>query len=68
MKIKTIILLIILVIAITGCMRPPDIKCNYDGECENWETNDCVDCVDIIGRGVPIPDDIETDPDIVIPR
>ncbi len=53
MKLK-ILLLVILVLAlfVSGCMRPVDMKCNYDGVCDEWETDDCPDCIDVLGRGV----------------
>lgn len=55
MKIKLfLLLLIILSITIMGCMRPNDSICNYDGVCEDSETDDCVDCIDVLGRGVQI--------------
>ena len=56
MKIKMLLIfLLIIAVLISGCMRPIDIKCNYDGVCDDWETDDCVDCKDVLGRGVPIP-------------
>lgn len=59
MKTKIIILalLITLTTLITGCMRPNDTICNYDGVCTEDETDDCPDCEDVMGRGVPVPPD-----------
>ncbi len=56
MKIKTTIMLILMLslILITGCMRSPETKCNYDGICDKNDTDDCPDCADVLGRGVQI--------------
>jgi hypothetical protein len=53
-KIILIVLLIISVLAI-GCMRSSEMHCNYDGFCDDWETDDCPDCADVLGRGIPVP-------------
>ncbi len=44
-----------LLLVVSGCVRADDIVCNYDGVCDDWETDDCIDCKDVAGRGVPIP-------------
>lgn len=66
---KTKILLIFLIMAsflLTSCMAPPDMRCNYDGICEDWETDNCPDCADVLGRGVPIPPPKTSNEDIVL--
>ena len=56
MKTKIVIIFLLVFMAIiTGCMRPNDVLCNYDGVCDENETNDCPDCEDVLGRGVPLP-------------
>ncbi|MCC7574431.1 hypothetical protein KO361_02475 [Candidatus Woesearchaeota archaeon] len=54
---KKVIVLVLLILSVlaTGCMRSPETRCNYDGICEDWETDDCPDCADVLGRGVQIP-------------
>ena len=56
MKTKIVILsLLIITMLLTGCMRPNNTICNYDGVCEDNETDNCPDCEDVIGRGLPLP-------------
>ena len=44
-------LALVLAVALSGCMRKPEV-CNYDSVCQENETNDCVDCRDVLGRGL----------------
>lgn len=46
-------LLLVVAVALSGCVNKPEI-CNYDGVCQANETNSCVDCRDVLGRGVDI--------------
>lgn len=57
MKTKMIImsLLILATMVLAGCMRSNEVICNYDGACEETETDDCPDCEDVLGRGLPLP-------------
>lgn len=50
------LILLVLIFAVTGCMRPPQV-CNYDGICTEDETDDCVDCKNTLGRDIPLPTD-----------
>ena len=60
---KTMLLLLVLMMAsllLTSCVVPPDMKCNFDGVCDDWETDNCPDCIDVLGRGVqPIPSKVD---------
>lgn len=47
-------LVLAVLLLVSGCMRSPDIMCNYDGVCQEWETDDCPDCRNVLGRGVDI--------------
>lgn len=54
-KTKTLIIVLLIVLTLlTSCVRSDEIKCNYDGVCDDWETDDCPDCRDVLGRGVQI--------------
>lgn len=57
MKTKIIFVLLMLSLLVAGCMNPPDVECNYDGVCEDWETDNCPDCIDVLGRGVQFSED-----------
>jgi len=46
-------LLLVVAVTLSGCVNKPEI-CNYDGVCQANETNSCVDCRDVLGRGVDI--------------
>lgn len=52
---KFLFVLLVLSFFVFGCVAPSDTVCNYDGVCSDDETDDCVDCADVIGRGVPVP-------------
>lgn len=56
-KLASIIAIILLLAAfsvfVAGCMGQPEI-CNYDKVCDDVETDNCIDCVDVLGRGVDI--------------
>lgn len=65
MKIKIsalIFLLIIVAIAVTGCMREKEV-CNYDSVCTENETDNCADCAHVMGRDIAEP----TSPEQVAP-
>ncbi|PIN81291.1 hypothetical protein COV13_01705 [Candidatus Woesearchaeota archaeon CG10_big_fil_rev_8_21_14_0_10_32_9] len=47
-------LLIILTIAVTGCMKEKEV-CNYDAVCTADETDNCADCKNVMGRDVGEP-------------
>lgn len=49
-----VILILLSLLLLSACMRPQDTRCNYDGVCDDWETDDCPDCADVLGRGVPV--------------
>lgn len=55
-------MLLILVVALTGCMREPGV-CNYDGTCTEDETDECADCKNTLGRDVKVPSDTTTQSD-----
>ena len=57
MKAKILLILLVLSLGVAGCMAPPDMVCNFDGVCEDWETDNCPDCVDVLGRGVQFHED-----------
>lgn len=46
-----LIVLVILSLTIVGCMREPEV-CNYDKVCAENETDNCIDCKDVLGRDV----------------
>jgi len=46
-------LFLVVAATLSGCVNKPEI-CNYDGVCQARETNSCVDCSDVLGRGVDI--------------
>jgi len=49
-----LMLLFVLLVAVTGCMRDPGV-CNYDGVCQDDETNNCQDCHNVLGRDIAVP-------------
>ena len=55
-------MILILILALTGCMREPGI-CNYDGVCTEDETDECADCKNTAGRDIPIPSNTENQAD-----
>ena len=55
---------LLLTLFVSGCMRSDDMICNYDGICDDDETDNCPDCANVLGRGVPYPVDDESDYDV----
>lgn len=51
--IRTILLLsfVLVSLAISGCISEPEV-CNYDQICTQDETDNCVDCKNVLGRDV----------------
>ena len=56
-KFASIVILLLLLSAfaifVSGCMNIQEV-CNYDSVCDEGETDNCIDCVDVLGRGVDI--------------
>ena len=68
MKTKMLLLGILLgSLFVIGCIPPQETICNYDGVCDDWETDNCVDCIDVLGRGVQVVSDSNTNEDFVLP-
>lgn len=55
-QIRAILLItfILATLVLSGCIREPEV-CNYDGICTEDETDNCVDCKEVIGRDVKDP-------------
>lgn len=66
-KLTSIIAIILLLAAfsvfVAGCVRQPEI-CNYDKVCDDVETDNCIDCVDVLGRNVDVL--VKTDNEIKV--
>jgi len=43
------LLLVVSVLVISGCVREPEV-CNYDRICTAEETDNCVDCANVLDR------------------
>lgn len=41
-------------LVISGCMKEPEV-CNYDAICTVNETDNCVDCKEVLGRDAKDP-------------
>jgi len=54
MKFKVIFVIVCMVFLLVGCINSGDIVCNYDGVCDDVETDNCPDCKDVLGRCVVI--------------
>ncbi|MCF7867027.1 hypothetical protein K9L67_05850 [Candidatus Woesearchaeota archaeon] len=58
-KLAFLMIILILLVVLTSCMKDPEV-CDYDGYCGDNETNNCVDCENVIGRGLDLPPDVQT--------
>lgn len=57
-----IALLLFAVLLVSGCFEDDEV-CNYDGVCTDDETNGCVDCKDVLGRGVQVKPEVQDNMD-----
>ncbi|MCF7872371.1 hypothetical protein K9L97_05040 [Candidatus Woesearchaeota archaeon] len=61
MKMNLLVFLVLTLVFLalfTGCMKDKE-TCNYDGICQDNETDNCVDCENVLGRGVDVPAEVQ---------
>jgi hypothetical protein len=53
-RVVLLLTFILAVLVISGCVKEPEV-CDYNKICADNETDNCVDCKDVIGRDVQDP-------------